>query len=106
MIVILIIGILIAIAVPNWITARENSRRNACIENLKKLDYAKEQYAMENKLPGGAFVAMGSLTGPNGYLKGGVSGPLCPGGGTYTVNPVGTDPICSLSAGPAFHFIP
>ena len=50
MIVVLIIGILLGIAVPNFIRARETSRSKACIANLKQVDTAKEQYAMDQKL--------------------------------------------------------
>jgi prepilin-type N-terminal cleavage/methylation domain-containing protein len=103
MIVVLIIGILMAIAVPNFIRARENSRRNTCIANLKQIDAAKEQYAMDQKLATGAAVAMTDLTGSSGYLK---STPACPSSGTYTVNVVGTNPTCSLSASPNLHVLP
>ena len=49
MIVVLIIGILMAIAVPNFIKARETSRRNSCIANLKQIDGAKATWALELK---------------------------------------------------------
>ena len=57
MIVVLIIGILMAIAVPNFVKARESSRKNSCIANLKQTDAAKEQWAMDNKKDAGATVA-------------------------------------------------
>ena len=93
MIVVLIIGILMAIAVPNFIQARSTSRKNSCIANLKQIDSGKEQYAMEAKLDTGATVTWGNLT-PT-YLK---AQPTCPGGGAYTIDVVGTNPSCSLSA--------
>jgi len=49
MIVVLIIGILMAIAVPNFVKARESSRKQTCISNLKQIDQAKEQWAMDNR---------------------------------------------------------
>jgi prepilin-type N-terminal cleavage/methylation domain-containing protein len=104
MIVVLIIGILMAIAVPNFIRARETSRRNTCIANLKQMDSAKEQWAMDNKASSGAAVQMSDIAGT--YMKGAVTGPVCPGGGTYTVNVVGTNPSCSLSAAPDLHVLP
>ena len=104
MIVVLIIGILMAIAVPNFIRARQSSRRSACIANLKQIDSAKEQLAMDNKLGQGAPVNMSDIAGT--YMKGAATGPVCPGGGTYTVNPVGTDPTCSLSGGTDLHVLP
>jgi prepilin-type N-terminal cleavage/methylation domain-containing protein len=104
MIVVLIIGILMAIAVPNFIRARESSRRNSCIANLKQIDSAKEQWAMDTKAATGATVNMSDIAGT--YMKGAATGPVCPGGGTYTVNTVGTNPTCSLSAAPDSHVLP
>ncbi|MCL6624082.1 MAG: prepilin-type N-terminal cleavage/methylation domain-containing protein, partial [Fimbriimonadales bacterium] len=45
MIVVLIIGILLAIAIPNFMRARETSRTKSCISNLRQIDAAKEQWA-------------------------------------------------------------
>ncbi|WP_395139763.1 type II secretion system protein, partial [Armatimonas sp.] len=77
MIVVLIIGILVAIAVPNFIRARESARARACVGNLRQIDSAKEQYAMDNRLAQGASVAGGTLatlcgTGTTTYIKGSV----------------------------------
>lgn len=94
MIVVLIIGILMAIAVPNFVKARESSRKNSCIANLKQVDSAKEQWAMDNKKDAGATVAMTDLVGATLYLK---ATPACPSSGTYTVNNIGTNPTCSVS---------
>lgn len=49
MIVVLIIGILLAIAVPNFLQARESSRAKSCINNLKIIDTGKQQWLMDNK---------------------------------------------------------
>jgi prepilin-type N-terminal cleavage/methylation domain-containing protein len=101
MIVVLIIGILLAIAVPNFIKARETSRTQTCIANLQQIESAKEQYAMENKLGNGDAISQAQLTDPtNGYLK---EFPNCPAGGAYTINNVGTDPVCSYGSG---HVLP
>lgn len=106
MIVVLIIGILMAIAVPNFIRARENSRRNTCIANLKQIDSAKEQFAMDNRLSTGSAVTMAQLTdATNGYIKG--NAPVCPSGGTYAVNTVGTNPTCTGNGtSPNTHVLP
>ena len=104
MIVVLIIGILMAIAVPNFIRARQTSRMNACIANLKQIDSAKEEFAMDQKLDNGAAVQMSDIAGV--YMKGAATGPTCPGGGAYTVNNIGTDPACSLAAAPDLHVLP
>ena len=97
MIVVLIIGILLAIAVPNFIKARETSRTKSCIANLRQVDSAKEQWAMDNNASNGSAVTGGwaGLTGANGYIK---AQPNCPSGGTYTIGNIGTDPTCSLAA--------
>lgn len=92
MIVVLIIGILLAIAVPNFVRARETSRTRTCIANLRQIDSAKEQYAMEARLAAGATVTQANLV-PD-YMK---RMPTCPSGGTYTIAVVGTDPSCSIA---------
>lgn len=51
MIVVAIIGLLAAIAMPNLVRARQTSQTNACINNLRILDGAIQQYALENKIP-------------------------------------------------------
>src|SRR6185369_7298312 len=48
MIVVAIIGLLAAIAIPNFVRARQTSQTNACINNLRQIDGAKQQWALEN----------------------------------------------------------
>lgn len=99
MIVVLIIGILLAIAVPNFVRARESSRAKACVANLKQIDAAKEQWAMDFNKKDGDACAMSNLTTEgqqsHQYLK---STPSCPSGGNYTVGNIGTNPTCSIGA--------
>jgi len=66
MIVVAIIGLLAAIAIPNFVRARESAQLNSIANNLRILEGAKEQYALENKLPTTANVDMNLLTP---YLK-------------------------------------
>jgi prepilin-type N-terminal cleavage/methylation domain-containing protein len=94
MIVVLIIGILLAIAVPNFVKARENSRKNACISSLKQIEAAKEQWAMDQKKNGTDTPGDGDLYGATAYIK---TAPACPSGGTYTPGNVQTSPTCSTS---------
>ncbi len=61
MIVVAIIGIIIAIAVPAFLRARENSRATACQENLTKIDGAKEQYALEFKYANDTVIGPGNI---------------------------------------------
>jgi len=92
MIVVLIIGILLAIAIPNFIKARETSRTKSCVSNLKQIDAAKEQWAMDNKQPEGAACTAADI---DPYIKGGVP-TQCPADSAsgYDVNAIGTNPTC------------
>ena len=94
MIVVAIIGILIAIAVPGFLRARAQSRRKSCQENLAKISGAKDQWAMErSKKPGDPCdVSDITTTDGKGYLK---MFPDEPAGYTYNVNIFGTDPDCT-----------
>ena len=105
MIVVLVIAVLVAIAVPNFISARENSRRKCCISNLRLMDSAKEQWAMETHAPAGAAVTMSDLT-TGGYLRGPATGPKCQSGGEYTLRTIGENPTCTLDAAPDNHYLP
>ena len=97
MIVVAIIGLLAAIAIPNFVKARATSQANACINNLRQIDAAANQFALEAKLTTGATINFpGDLTP---YIKLNSAGfiPTCPASGTYTETGVGTNPVCSLS---------
>ena len=100
MIVVLIIGILLAIAIPNFVQARESSRAKACVANLKQLDSAKQQYMMDKNVPTfTSVVGTNSSTDTYGglvtqYVR---SAPLCPAGGTYTSGDESTTPTCGLA---------
>src|SRR5579863_9217428 len=88
MIVVLIIGILLAIAVPNFVRARASSRLKAIVSNLKQIDSGVEQWAMEQNKNSGDAVAQADLDGTNGaaYLSGPVPAwPVGPVAGTYAV---------------------
>src|SRR2546426_12152178 len=78
MIVVLIIGILLAIAVPNFIKARETSRAKSCVANLKQIESAKEQWCMDNKQGTTATPAATDLYGSSAYIR---TTPSCPSGG-------------------------
>ncbi|MEN6521299.1 MAG: prepilin-type N-terminal cleavage/methylation domain-containing protein [Armatimonadota bacterium] len=96
MIVVLIIAILLAIAVPNFLRARESSRAKSCQGNLRQIETAKEQWAMDTKAAADAAPTMANLT-PD-YIK---SEPACPSNGSYTTAPgtigdMSTSPACSL----------
>ena len=96
MIVVAIIGLLAAIAIPNFVRARTTSQKNACINNLRQIDGAKQQWALENQKKSGDAVVSTDCTP---YLKG-QAWPSCPAGGDYTLTTVGTQPevTCANSA--------
>ena len=97
MIVVTIIGMLAAIAIPAFSRARETSRQNACINNLRQIDQAKEQWAMENNKVESDSLVSADL---EPYMKRGiVSGLMCPAGGGYVVTTVAQDPICTYGGG-------
>ena len=112
LIVVLIIGILLAIAIPNFIQAREASRAKACVGNLKQIDSAKQQAIMDYKLTGPSMATFSldgvtpTTSGPTGtyQLVSGPSGisyiramPICPSGGQYTVSAALPLPTCSVT---------
>lgn len=92
MIVIAIIGLLAAIAIPNFIKARTNAQQKACIKNLQQIDGAKEQWALEKKV---SATAAAVVTEVDEYIKGGA--PSCPAGGTYTYGAMNVSPVCTVA---------
>lgn len=90
MIVVLIIGILMAIAVPNFITARTSSRKNTVLANLKQISSAKEQCAMDKGAASGDSTMCTSTTMVPTYMK---TWPVnTPVTGTYVEGAIGTEP--------------
>ncbi len=102
MIVVAIIGLLAAIAIPNFVSARKTSQTNACINNLRQIDGAKQQWAMEN---GKTATSTPVATDIQVYLGRGTAGSIsnlyCPINATvgalagYTISAVGTPPTCN-----------
>jgi prepilin-type N-terminal cleavage/methylation domain-containing protein len=100
MIVVAIIGLLAAIAIPNFIKARATSQQNACINNLRQIDGAINEWALEAGKSNGTTI--GGVATVTAYVKlnANSSIPGCPAGGTYTTFSVGSTPqvSCSLSS--------
>jgi len=94
-----IIGLLAAIAIPNFIKARATSQQNACINNLRQIDGAINEWALETGQSNGATVSDVSVV--SAYIKMNSNNlvPSCPAGGSYTTATVGANPqvSCSLS---------
>lgn len=100
MIVVAIIGLLAAIAVPNFVKARTSSQRNTCMANLKQMDGIKASWALEQKKNNADTPTDADLIGPTLFMR---SKPPCPGGGSYGWEPVDTKVTCSLGPAPDLH---
>lgn len=94
MIVVAIIGLLAAIAIPNFVKARTVSQKNACIENLRQIFGAKHTWAFEAKKPASAVPGDGDLFGPTLYIR---DKPACPASGTYDLTAVDQKPTCNIA---------
>jgi len=95
MIVVAIIGIIIAIAIPGFMRAREVSRATSCQENLIKIEGAVDQWAVEYDKTDGATCTWTDLVGKTLYLK---KTPRCRGGGNYPDTlTVGVTPTCDYT---------
>ena len=92
MLVVSIVLLVFAIALPAFVKARDTAQRSACINNMRMLDSAKVQAALAHHYRDNATVPESEVSE---YLKQGVSGLVCPKGGRYTINPLGQDPACS-----------
>lgn len=94
MIIVAIIGLLATLAVPSFVEARNVARESVCINNLRHIDSAKEQYALANDLTDGDALPNGGVD-LDTYVKGGFAGLSCPSAaGAYIPNVIGTDPTC------------
>ena len=103
MIVVAIIGLLAAIAIPNFLKARSTSQQNACINNMRQIDSAKQQWALETGQGPAATPTAANITvylgrGGSGSLQS-VFCPLDPAKTTatsYTIGNMSTTPVCLI----------
>ena len=93
MLVVAIIGLLSAIAIPAFVKARTGSQKQVCISNLRQIHSAKEQWAMINNKGTGYTIVEDEV---DSFIKG-VGGPNCPSEGAYDYQAIGTDPTCAES---------
>ena len=92
MIVVAIIGLLAAIAIPNFIKAREASQRSACIANMKQIEGAKATWALEQKKLNASVPVATDLFGDTSYIR---VAPSCPAGtGAYVLTAVNVLQAC------------
>jgi hypothetical protein len=89
-----IVLIILIVAIPNTVPTRPYSAQNACINNLRQIDGAKQQWATENNKTNGPVTWNDILPylghGPNGGM------PRCPKGGQYTLGNLDEAPKCSI----------
>ena len=112
MIVVAIIGLLAAIAIPSFMRARLTSQRNACINNLRQIEAAKDQLALEKGMTNGTtplWVDIGPGAAPGGYIK---AWPNCPASTNsaagkseaataldYDITIIGSNAMCKILPG-------
>src|ERR1035438_3735898 len=106
MIVVAIIGLLAAIAIPNFVKARATSQMNACINNLRQIDAAANEMALEKGKKTTDTITYPTDLTPYIKLNSASSIPPCPAGGTYACAAVGTSPTCTLSTLTQAHRLP
>jgi len=96
LIVLAIIGMLAAVAIPNYVKARATSQANACINNLRQIDAAANQFALEQHMRTGQPINYPTDLTPFIRLNVQNSIPPCPAGGNYSCNAVGNAPTCDI----------
>jgi len=97
MIVVALIAILMAMALPNFTHIRVTTRKTICMNNLRQIESSVDRWVFENDISDGAIVSPGDETAIYSYIRGGK--PACPSGGIYTIAPIASYPqvTCSIS---------
>ncbi|MCS7337471.1 MAG: type II secretion system GspH family protein [Verrucomicrobiae bacterium] len=106
MVVLAIIGVLAAISVPSFVRARARGQQSACITNLRQIDWAKQQWALETRASGTVVPAKAQIA-PYLGRSGNIEAIVCPAGGDkpfddcYSINSLGEVPTCKIE--PKYH---
>lgn len=95
LIVLAILAILLSVAIPNLLRSGKTAGKNACILNLRQIDGAMEQWAVNNSIPIGTVPSSSQDEDIYGYVDGGI--PACPSGGDYTIHAIGALPQVTCS---------
>ena len=93
MIVVAILGLIVAIAIPNFLKSRIQARKQVCIETLSQIESAKQLWGLEAGKHEGDAPTRADLIGPTLYLK---KDPDCPAGGTYDFQTIGVSATCNI----------
>ena len=96
MIVVAIIALLAAIAIPSFMKSRADSRQSACINNLRLIDHAKQQLATASSTMLDSVTPVWTDLSP--YFKGSGT-PFCRQGGSYAINAITSNPTCNYGGG-------
>ncbi len=95
MVVVGIIGLILSMAIPNFINARKKTRAKVCVNNLHQIHGAKQQWALDNDKAESEVPTSVHLSC---YLE---EWPSCPSDGTYEIKRIDTVPTCSIGTTPA-----
>lgn len=103
LLLIAIIGVMVAIVIPGRGGGSHTSLANACINNLRRIDAAANQFALEHQLTNGDKINFPNDLTP--YIKLNRAGKIlgCPMGGSYSIKKVGDNPTCTLSTSTPAH---
>ena len=99
-----VVGVLLAIAIPSFQAALGSMQRDSCISNLRQIHLAKEQWGLENNLEVGDTGSTPVAGDLNSYVKDGTASLICPQdtadtfATSYTINALGTNPACKIDA--------
>jgi hypothetical protein len=95
-VVVCLLGLFALVAIPNFINEPNTSPANACINNMRRIDAAKVEWALEHNAKTNDVATVSDI---KPYLKLDAKGnlPKCPSGGIYTIGKIGEPVTCSLS---------
>ena len=93
LIVVAIVGILVGLAIPNFLKSRTQARKQMCIENLSQIESAKQVWGVERGKKEGDIPTETDLIGNDKYIK---RMPECAGGGVYDFKSIGTTATCTI----------
>jgi hypothetical protein len=91
----IILSLLIIWAAPRFFSQAAKARSHAigrCVANLRQIDVAKQQWGLEYKVPANYEPTVVEISP---FFKGGVM-PVCPSGGTYSINVISMNPSCTI----------
>jgi hypothetical protein len=88
---ILFFGFLAIMERPKFVTGSPPSQASICVNNLRRIDAAKQSWVLEHNAKPGNMVTTNDIAS---FLFPGTL--TCPSGGTYTIGKVGEPPTCSI----------